>query len=87
MPKELWLSHEHKEHPIEVERLVDVEVDRLTSTDGLETDIGLYLELDDRHVRVRLGPRLALVLANAIDKTIGALAAEAIVDDPETQEA
>ncbi len=87
MVKETWLSQGGKGMDIEVEPILGFEVDRLKSLDGSKSDIGLYLKLDDRHVRVRLGGWSAPLLAYAIKKTIDALAAEAIVDDPETKEA
>ncbi len=85
MVKETWLGNGPKGIYVEVEPILGFKVDRLKSPDGSKSDIGLYLKLDDRHVRVRLGGFYAPLLANAINKTIDALAAEAIVDDPETK--
>lgn len=87
MVKETWLSRARKGIDIEVEPIRGFEVDRLKSPDGSKSDIGLYLKLDDRYVRVRLRTAYAPLMANAIKKTIDALAAEAIVDDTETQKA
>ncbi len=87
MVKETWLSQGRNGMSIEVEPILGFEVDRLKSPDGSKAAIGLYFKLNDRCVRVRVGGMFAPLLANAIKKTIDALAAEAIVDDPETKEA
>ncbi len=85
MLTEKWVSQGRKGTGIDLEPILGFEVDRLKSLDGSKSDIGLYLKLDDRYVRVRLGAMFAPLVAIAIKKTIDALAAEAIVDEPWTK--
>ncbi len=73
--KETWQSLGHQ-GTIDVEPVLGFEVDRLLSEDGTKLDIGLYLNLSDRYVRVRVGRAFVDLIATALDKTHRAIEAQ-----------